>query len=97
MRALLLVGTLLCTAATARAQVYDARGIEAAVQLEIRNAKWRETLTPIPLAKNEPAKIWLIGGAAVVLVGAVVGGDGGTILLVGGLGAVGYGVYLASR
>jgi hypothetical protein len=90
-------GALLLAASTARAQAYDAAGLRAAAQLELAAPVWHDPLTPIPLAQNEPAKIWLIGGAAAVVVGAVVGGDGGTILLVGGLGAVGYGVYLASR
>ena len=81
----------------AHAQVYDARGLEAAVELRLRSAAWQESVRPVPVAQNEPAKIWMIGGAAAVVVGAVVGGGGGTILIVGGIGCAGYGFYLATR
>lgn len=37
---------------------------------------------------------FMIGGAVAVVVGAVVGGDGGTLLVLGGLAAAGYGFYL---
>jgi hypothetical protein len=37
---------------------------------------------------------WMIGGAVAVVVGSVVGGDGGTLLIVGGVVAAGYGFYL---
>jgi hypothetical protein len=37
---------------------------------------------------------WMIGGAVAVVVGSVLGGDGGTLLIVGGVVAAGYGFYL---
>jgi len=38
----------------------------------------------------------IIGGAAIVT-GALVGGSGGTILILGGVGVGAYGVYLYTR
>ena len=93
----LLVLLFLLLPVRAHAQVYDARGLEAAVELRLRSAAWQESVRPVPVAQNEPAKIWMIGGAAAVVVGAVVGGGGGTILIVGGIGCAGYGFYLATR
>lgn len=42
------------------------------------------------------ATLMIIGGAAIVA-GILVGGDGGTILILGGVGVGAYGIYLYTR
>jgi hypothetical protein len=48
------------------------------------------------MGPNEGKAIMIVGGAAVVL-GALVGGDGGTVLVVGGVGLGLFGLYVWQR
>lgn len=52
--------------------------------------------TPLVLAADRRRRgtTFMIAGAVAVVVGSVIGGDGGTLILVGGLVSVGYGFYL---
>lgn len=52
---------------------------------------------PLPATLQERrrrGKMYMIGGAVAIVVGAVVGDDGGTLLVIGGLATAGYGLYL---
>lgn len=53
-------------------------------------------VAPVPALQDRRARgtRFMIGGAVAVLVGSVIGGDGGTLFVVGGLVAAGYGFYL---
>jgi hypothetical protein len=48
----------------------------------------------LPQARNRRGVPFMIAGGAMFLVGAIVGDDGGTLLLLGGVGLGAYGAYV---
>jgi len=95
--------------AAAQAPAFD-RAIRASAALELTaqrvTAPEPVTLAPA-LARSMAVKssksqksmgetLMIVGGGA-VLAGALIGGDGGTLLIVGGFGCAGYGYYLYQK
>ncbi len=48
-------------------------------------------------SSRAPGAMFMIIGGAAIVTGALVGGSGGTILILGGVGVGAYGVYLYTR
>jgi hypothetical protein len=81
-------------------------GIQAAASLRtpsqnptaaLRNAAPADVFAPSRFRSHAPgATLMIIGGAAIVT-GILVGGSGGTVLILGGVGVGAYGVYLYTR
>src|SRR5713101_690235 len=81
-------------------------GIQAAASLrmpsanpaaELRHGANADLLAPSRFRSRAPgATLMIIGGAAIVA-GILVGGSGGTVLILGGVGVGAYGVYLYTR
>lgn len=49
---------------------------------------------PAPQARNRRGVPWMVAGGGLFLAGAVVGDDGGTILMLGGIGVGTYGAFV---
>ena len=81
-------------------------GIRAAASLrlpsqnpaaQLHHAANADLLAPSRFRSRAPgATLMIIGGAAIVA-GILVGGSGGTVLILGGVGVGAYGVYLYTR
>ena len=96
---------LSATAASAQSDSYD-RAMRAAATLHVL----AERAAPAPPASvaddlmaarrftsRAPGAAFMIFGAAGLLAGILVGGTGGTVLILGGLGVGAYGVYLFTQ
>lgn len=95
--------------AAAQAPMFD-RAIRASAALDLTArrvaAPQPVTFAPalarsIAIKSNKSRKsmgetLMIVGGGA-VLAGALIGGDGGTLLIVGGFGCAGYGYYLYQK
>jgi hypothetical protein len=53
-----------------------------------------EPFAELPQVRNRRGIPWMIAGGAMFLVGAIIGDDGGTLLLLGGIGVGAYGAYV---
>ena len=53
-----------------------------------------EPFAELPQVRNRRGIPWMIAGGAMFLVGAIIGDDGGTLLLLGGVGVGAYGAYV---
>ncbi len=49
---------------------------------------------PAPQARNRRGVPWMVAGGGVFLAGAIVGDDGGTVLMLGGIGLGTYGAFV---
>jgi hypothetical protein len=81
-------------------------GIQAAASLRMpsqnRSAQIRYNandglLTPSRFSSRAPGATLMIIGGAAIIAGILVGGSGGTVLILGGVGVGAYGVYLYTR
>jgi hypothetical protein len=61
---------------------------------EARLADGREPFVELPQVRNRRGIPWMITGGALFLAGAIIGDDGGTLLVLGGVGAAAYGAYV---
>lgn len=61
---------------------------------EVRGASGRTPRVELPQVRNRRGIPFMIAGGAMFLAGAIVGGDGGTLLLLGGVGVGAYGAYV---
>ena len=64
---------------------------------EPRLGKAPERFVELPQARNRRGVTFMIVGGAMFLAGAVIGDDGGTILVLGGIGLGAYGAYIYFR
>jgi hypothetical protein len=68
------------------------------VSQTLRAIERRESLSPttvvVTQARNRAGVPWIIAGSALIVGGAVVGDDVGTILMVGGVAGVAYGLFI---
>jgi len=62
--------------------------------VEARIVEAREPFVEIPQVRNRRGIPWMIAGGAMFLAGAIIGDDGGTLLILGGIGAGAYGAYV---
>ena len=69
----------------------------ATVTLKRPSTEQQSTKAPVVVARrgggDQPTALMIVGGAA-FLAGAIIGGDAGTIIMVGGAGVGLYGLYL---
>jgi hypothetical protein len=56
--------------------------------------RFASTTVTVPQARNRAGLPWIIAGSALVVGGAIVGDDIGTILMAGGVVGVAYGMYI---
>jgi len=49
---------------------------------------------PAPQARNRRGVPWMVAGGGVFLAGAILGDDGGTVLMLGGIGMGTYGAFV---
>jgi hypothetical protein len=66
----------------------------SAWQYEARIAEVHEPVFELPQVRNRRGIPWMIAGGALFLAGAIIGDDGGTLLILGGIGAGAYGAYV---
>src|SRR6187551_1172390 len=64
----------------------------AVAGLQLRTEGFAPAPTPSPGRNSENTALMLVGGAALI-VGAVIGGDAGTIIMIGGAGVGLYGLW----
>jgi hypothetical protein len=56
-----------------------------------------DRLLELPQVRNRRGVPFMIAGGAMFLAGAIIGDDGGTILVLGGIGVGAYGAYIYFR
>jgi hypothetical protein len=61
---------------------------------EARIGEPRAPLLELPQVRNRRGIPFMIAGGAMFLAGAIIGDDGGTILILGGIGVGAYGAYV---
>ena len=96
---------LLPRLAPAQAGVYDkamhaAATLQLAAQSPLANAQTRianDLVAPRRFHSRAPGATLMIIGGAGILAGALVGGSGGTALILAGVGVGAYGLYLFTR
>jgi hypothetical protein len=64
---------------------------------EPRIERTPESFLELPQVRNRRGVPFMIAGGAMFLAGAIIGGDGGTILVLGGIGVGAYGAYVYFR
>ena len=66
----------------------------SAPPLSVAANGWHAELMPARRANRTQGKTLMIVGGAAIVAGILVGGDGGTVLILGGVGVGAYGLYL---
>jgi hypothetical protein len=56
-----------------------------------------ERFVELPQVRNRRGIPWMIAGGAMFLAGAIIGDDGGALLILGGIGVGAYGAYVYFR
>ena len=97
---LLLVASLSCTVVSAQSTGFR-REMIAAAALRPAPPSFAATNADFAAARRfssrAPGATLMIIGASAVVAGILVGGSGGTLLIIGGIGVGAYGVYLYTQ
>jgi hypothetical protein len=98
---LLLVASLICTAVSSAQSTAFHREMIAAATLRPAAPAFAATNADFAAARRfssrAPGATLMIIGASAVVAGILVGGSGGTLLIIGGIGVGAYGVYLYTQ
>lgn len=98
---MLLVASLACTAISSAQSTGFPREMIAAAALRPATLPLAATSADLAPARRfssrAPGATLMIIGASAVVAGILVGGSGGTLLIVGGIGVGAYGVYLYTQ
>jgi len=70
---------------------------QATAEVEMPRASADAALAARPFSSRAPGATMMIVGGAAIVAGILVGGDGGTVLILGGVAVGAYGVYLYTR
>lgn len=97
----LLAALVLAAAGSGAAQVPTDQAMQAAAVLgapaPVASLPVAGNLPPRKFSSRAPGATLMIVGGACLLAGILVGGDGGTVLILAGIGIGAYGVYLYTQ